>query len=210
LIEILQEDKIFSSSTYEYSKVRLFALEANDFGLGIGKQHSLIKATSNGDSRSTFCELRLERGIYKLLVDVENKGEVFPRNYEMIVHSTSQKISIKELSQKKNKNLLMETLSNLAIQRGSVKYLNEDQSLRRYVFSSVKLGICVFTYANRSANSYSIVDKVKVEGEHSCSKNIEHGKIRISVPLNMKKFIVFRFEDPSFNVEIVDCSVQAK
>lgn len=59
--------------------------------------------------------MRLERGIYKLVIDVENKGEMFPRNYELIVHSTSPKFALKELSSKKNKNLLMETLSNLAI-----------------------------------------------------------------------------------------------
>lgn len=82
--------------------------------------------------------------------------------------------------------------------------------MRRYIFSSSKLGICIFTYANRSSSGYSIVDKVKIDGEHSCSKSIEHGKIRMTVPSNMKKFIVFRFDDDDFNVDLVDCSVQAK
>jgi hypothetical protein len=36
-IEILQESKIFRSTDYNFSKVRMFILKEKDYGIGIGK-----------------------------------------------------------------------------------------------------------------------------------------------------------------------------
>lgn len=211
MVEVLQEDKIFCSPNYDYSKVRLFLLEENDQGLGIGKQHSLLKAATNGTTKSTFAEMRLEAGNYKLVADVQNKGELFSRRYDLILHSSNDWYRQNSLNQQKAGNLLMETLSNLAIQRGKMIYLNEENSLRRYVFSSEKIGVYVITYANRSSSCYSVLDKLEIKGEkYLCSKTLENGKLRITVPSNMKKFVVFRFEGKDFDVDFVDCSVRIR
>ena len=210
LLEVLQEDKIFCSEKYEYSRARFFLLQETDFGLGIGKKHTLIKASSNGLTRSTFCEMRLKPGLYKLVVDIQNKGELFERKYDLILHATNKLFRLSRISKKVAQVVIMETFSNLAIQRGSVDCLNAEKSLRRYLFSSEKIGICVFTYANRSSTTYSIVDKLEVEGDFTCSKAIEHGKIRMTVPSNMKKFIVFRFEGKEFRVNFTDTSVRIR
>lgn len=219
----------------------MFVLKEKDYGLGIGKQHSLIKATVNSsDQRSTFCEIRLEPGTYKLIVDVENpesshiqnletdefdtsmspeeklaikKNLRLPRSYDLILHSTRDLFKLKDLVPKVSNSVMMETFSNLAIQRGSIHPLNEDNSLRRYIFQSSKIGICIFTYANRSSQTYSTVEKMGIRGDFTASKNIENGKLRISLPSNSKKFVVFRFEDvldgqedDKFKIEVTESS----
>lgn len=211
MLEILQEDKLHCSVNYDYSKVRLFLLEESDLGLGVGKQHKLIKATSNGNKRSTFFEMRLDPGTYKILVDIENKGELFERKYDMIIHSSNDWFKQTPLPLALTKNLIMETFSNLAVQRGKVELLNKERSLRRYSFKSEKIGIYVITYANRSSNCYSILDKIDIKGsEFKLSKPIEHGKFRVTVASNVKKFIVIRFSGKDFEVKILDCSVRVR
>lgn len=176
--------------------------------LGIGKQHSLIKASVNGlDSRSTFSEMRLEPGNYKIVVDVESKEEEFSRQYHLILHSTKEDFSIEDIDRKLTGKFLMETLSNLAIQRGSVHPLNKEKSLRRYAFSSKKLGLCIFTFANRSSCFYTVLDILNVEGEFKISRPLENGKLRVSLPSNSKKFVVFKYDsEKTFSVEVLESS----
>lgn len=219
----------------------MFILKEKDYGLGIGKQHSLIKATVNhSDQRSTFCEIRLEPGKYKLIADIENpestltqnmlkddvdvsispeeqkelnKNLKLPRTYDLILHANRDVFSLKDLTSRVSNNVMMETLSNLAIQRGSLIPLTDDKSLRRYIFKSSKIGVCIFTYANRSANTFSIVEKLLVKGDFTASKSIENGKLRVSLPMSSKKFVVFRFEDDpqaeegeKFKIEVKESS----
>jgi len=220
-IEILQESKVFRPQDYSYSKVRIFVLKEKDYGIGIGKQHSLIKAAVNyKDQRSTFCELKLEPGKYKIVADVENpettkiasilaqdadatispedriqlnKTLKLPRTYDLVIHASRDLFKLIDLPEKAADSVVLETYSNLAIQRGTIESLNDDHSLRRYIFQSSKIGVCIFTYANRSDNAYSTVDKLEIKGEYSSSKNMESGKLRLNLPGKSKKFVVFRF-----------------
>lgn len=162
-------------------------------------------------SRSTFCEMRLDPGYYKIIVDVESKGEEFSRLYHLIFHATKNDFEIDDIQAKMTGKLLMETLSNLAIQRGSVHALNKERSLRRYVFSSKKLGICIFTFANRSGNCYIVLDKLKIEGDFKISRSLENEKLRVSLPSNSKKFVVFRYDsEKSFGVEVLESSCMVR
>ena len=213
-LEVLQEDKVFCPQDYQYSKIRLFVLKDKEFVLGVGKQHSLVKTTLNPNgSKSTFCEIRLGKGNYKLVADVQKKGGEelsggeAPRNFQFVIYSTKMSYELGPLQERGVDAILMETLSNLAIQRGSVQALNQERSLRRYVFSSAKIGICVFTYANRSSKTYIVLDRLQVDGDFICSKNLENGKVRITLPSKSKKFLVFRYGNQvPFKVEILESS----
>lgn len=210
----------------------MFILKEKDYGIGIGKQHSLIKASVNQtEQRSTFCEIRLEPGKYKIISDTENpecqqiqnlktpmhdtsisheekaqlkKNLKLPRVYDLVINASRDLFKLTDLVGKASDNVMMETLSNLAIQRGQVQSLNEDGSLRRYIFQSSKIGLCVLTYANRSAVTYGTVEKLDVNGNFTCSKAIENGKLRLSLPSNSKKYVVFKFED------LLDCGEDEK
>lgn len=113
-----------------------------------------------------------------------------------MIHASRDLFKLADLPEKVADNVVLETFSNLAIQRGTIESLNEDHSLRRYIFMSQKIGISIFTYANRSDSTYLTVDKLDIRGQHSSSKNIDNGKLRLTLPAKSKKFVVFRFEDP--------------
>jgi hypothetical protein len=70
---VVQQDKLIAPKNYEYTVLRSFVSQHfDDYDVGIGKQHSLIRASHHEGSRIIAVEMKLEPGLFKFVVDVES------------------------------------------------------------------------------------------------------------------------------------------
>lgn len=85
---VVQMDKLTAPKNYEYTVLRSFVSQHfDDYDVGIGKQHSLIRAAHHEGSRIIAVEMKLEAGLFKFVVDVESPEPELSRAHVRLVDS---------------------------------------------------------------------------------------------------------------------------
>lgn len=188
-------------------QVRLFIAQEREIGSSGASQHLILKASSNRDKLTAMSEISLTPGNYSVFVDVVDRVPSRQKKYTLIVHSTDDSIKLELIWQPLLKKIMVGMLANLAIEKGAVEKLRDDKSISRYIFSSKKLGMCVFAYVNRSSNYFNIVDSLEISGEYVATRSVDNGISRIVLPPNSKKSMIFKFGSHTFCVKILESSI---
>lgn len=192
-ISLGQLDMVNFPKEYEYTVVRSFLIKENMAGKGgnHNEPFELLKSSYHKAVRDNFIDTKLEKGHYKLLLDIEPRSS----DYGKIINLNfffNKKIKVTTLPFNEASSLHKSTLSSLAIRRGQKKSLNEDGSVRKYTLEISKVGMIVHAYANRSTHFYSLAEKL-APFSMICSKSLEDSdKLLISLPPNSLKVVTYR------------------
>ena len=130
------------------------------------------------------------------------------KKYSLIVHSTTDLQELNEFQKEIAEKIMGGVLSNLSSHKGESTALVADNSVRRYCYPSRRMGLCVISYVNRSPSFYNVVDEMDIRGIYLASKNLDEGRLRISLPPNSKRLVVFRYEEGSgFELAILKTAI---
>lgn len=191
-ISIGQLDIVNYPKEYEYTVIRSFILKENTHGKNDLKEpFELLKSVYHPAIRDNYIDIKLEKGHYKLLLDIEHRASDYGKLLNLNFFS-NKKVKVTALAYSEADSLHKSTLSSLAIRRGSKTSLSDDGSVRKYALEVPKLGLMVHTYANRSAHFYAVAEKLGAF-DMLCSKALEDGdKLLVSLPPNSLKIVTFR------------------
>lgn len=193
-VSVSQLDVVNYPKEYEYTVLRSFLVREGSAGKENQKEtFELIKSSYHPACRDSLIEIKLERGVYKLLLDVEPKSSEYG-NCLNLNFFYDKKINIETMTFTDASNLLKSVLSLLAIRRGIKSPFVADGSVRKYVLEAPKLGMTVHTYANRSKSFYTVAEKL-APFSMLCSKALEDGdKLLVSMPPNSLKVVTYRYK----------------
>lgn len=175
-----------------------------------GNQYGLVRAVQNHRGKRALFDVRLRAGEYHLVAGTFDQSGSPQKRYSLILHSTTTIERYKDIPSRESEKIMGKVLANLSLARGSADALTSNNSVKRYAYSSAKLGLCVVCYVNRSPSLYKVVEDLKTEGRFIVNREIEEGRVRIDLPANSKKMIVFRFEREDFKISIIETAIAIK
>ena len=177
--------------------MRAYLLKIKDSSRDI---YTLQRAVCNAGRGSFQLEMRLSPGRYCLMLGAfaaDPSQENLEKKYSVIVHSTTDLQELNEFQRESAEKIMGGVLSNLSSRKGESTALVADNSVRRYCYPSRRMGLCIISYVNRSPSFYNVVDEMDVKGIYLSNKNLDEGRLRISLPPNSKRLVVFRYEEGS-------------
>lgn len=191
-IGISQVDIVMYPKDYEYSVLRTFLLKENNT-TNEEEQNDpfeIIKCTYHVPNRDSHIDLKLEKGRYKLLIDIESRSAEYGKLINLnFFYDKRAKFCTLEAAE--THSLHKAVLSSLSIRRGNKVPLSEDGSVRKYVLEAAKVGMIICTYTNRSSQYFTVAEKL-APFDFLCSKALEDGdKMVISLPPNSLKLVSF-------------------
>ena len=193
-LSITQPDIVTYPKNYEYTSIRTFLIKEKSESDSKSSQteFDLIKTLYHQPRRDSHFEVRLEKGVYKLLIDVDPTDSEYGKTLNLNFY-TDHKAKINLINHGEAGPLYKTVLSSLSIKRGIKSNLLDNESVRKYVLEIQKLGLIVHTFVNRSINYYKIAEKL-APFNFLCSKSLEdNDKLLISLPPNALKLVTFKY-----------------
>jgi hypothetical protein len=191
---IAQLDSVICPKDYEYTVIRSFLVKENTKGKKDDQKEpfELIKSAYHPAVRDSHIDVKLEKGRYKLLLDIEPRATDYAK-FLNLNYFSNNKLKITTLSGNDASALQKSILTSLAIRRGQKTLLNEDGSVRKYILEATKLGLQVHVFANRASHACSLAERLSVPSEVLPSRLLEEGdKLVVSLPPNSLKLVTYR------------------
>ena len=179
-----------------------------------GVADTLIKASANHKKTSAYMEIELEADTrYIILLDIQNEKFKSTRNYNIVFLSKKSK-KITEISKFESQNFYARCLCDLALTQGGKEVMLHSKNklprpiITRHIYTSMSLGICIWTYVNHGSWNYDIVEEIEIKGGYSCSKKIRAGKrMDIKLAKKSKRLVIMRFDRDNFSLSLVESCI---